>query len=168
MRDRALLELGYATGLRASELIRLRLEEIDPEEQLVRCIGKRSRERVVPFGAKAKTALHRYVDGARPIFMKDQRERSIFLTRLGRPFTRMGYWKLLKGYAKTAGIDQPVSPHTLRHSCATHLLDAGADLRGIQELLGHASLSTTQRYTQVSVDKLMQVYDQAHPFAKDD
>jgi len=165
VRDRALLELGYATGLRASELIRLRLEEIDPEEQLVRCIGKRSRERVVPFGAKAKTALHRYVDGARPIFMKDQRERSIFLTRLGRPFTRMGYWKLLKGYAKTAGIDQPVSPHTLRHSCATHLLEGGCDLRVVQEFLGHRSIETTQIYTHLDRSYLREVHTRFHPRA---
>lgn len=165
VRDRALLELGYATALRASELIRLRLEEIDPEEQLVRCTGKRSRERVVPFGAKARAALDRYVDGARHVFTKDRGERSVFLTRLGRPFTRMGYWKLLRAHAKAAGIDQPVSPHTLRHSCATHLLEGGCDLRVVQEILGHRSIETTQIYTHLDRSYLREVHTRFHPRA---
>ena len=121
LRDRALLELAYATGLRASELVRLTLEEVDLEENWVRCVGKRSRERIVPFGTKARQALGRYLEAARHRFLKDRSERGVFLTRLGRPFTRMGYWKLLRGCAVAAGIDQTISPHTLRHSCATQI-----------------------------------------------
>jgi integrase/recombinase XerD len=165
IRDRALLELAYATGLRATELVRLRVEELDREEQLVRCMGKRSRERIVPYGAKARAALERYLDGARPFFLRDRGERALFLTRLGRPFSRMGYWKLLRGYARTAGIGQPVSPHTLRHSCATHLLEGGCDLRVVQEILGHRSIETTQIYTHLDRGYLREVHTKFHPRA---
>jgi len=165
VRDRALLELGYATGLRASELVRLTLEETDLEEDLVRCVGKRSRERVVPFGAKAKEALVRYLDGARARFLRDRSERAVFLTRLGRRFTRMGYWKLLNGYRRAAGIEQPVSPHTLRHSCATHLLEGGCDLRVVQEFLGHRSIETTRIYTHLDRSYLREEYKHFHPRA---
>lgn len=165
VRDRALLELAYATGLRASELVGLRLEEIDLEERLVRCMGKRSRERIVPYGEKAHRALHRYLDGARPQLLRDRGERAVFLTRLGRRFTRMGYWKLLRGHARTAGIDQPVSPHTLRHSCATHLLEGGCDLRVVQEILGHRSIETTQIYTHLDRSYLREVHTRFHPRA---
>jgi integrase/recombinase XerD len=165
VRDRALLEVAYATGLRASELVRLRLEEVDLEEQLVRCTGKRSKERIVPYGAKAQAALVRYLDGARAVFLRDRGERAVFLTRLGRPFTRMGYWKLLKGYAQGAGIRQPVSPHTLRHSCATHLLEGGCDLRVVQEILGHRSIETTQIYTHLDRSYLREVHARFHPRA---
>ena len=165
VRDRALLEMAYATGLRASELVKLRLEEIDFEEQLVRCVGKRSRERIVPYGAPAKAALARYLDGARPGFLRDRSERAVFLTRLGRPFTRAGYWKLLRGYARAAGIQQPVSPHTLRHSCATHLLEGGCDLRVVQEILGHRSIETTQIYTHLDRSYLREVHTRFHPRA---
>ena len=165
VRDRALLELAYATGLRASELVRLRLEEIDGEERLIRCTGKRSRERVVPFGAKAAEALDRYLEGVRPLFLRDRSERAVFLTRLGRPFTRMGYWKLLRSYARAAKIDRPVSPHTLRHSCATHLLEGGCDLRVVQEFLGHRSIETTQIYTHLDRGYLREVHTRFHPRA---
>lgn len=165
VRDRALLELAYATGLRASELVRLTLEELDLEEDWVRCIGKRSRERIVPFGAKAKEALARYLESARPRFLKDRGERSVFLTRLGRPFTRMGYWKLLRGRAAAAGIEQTISPHTLRHSCATHLLEGGCDLRVVQEFLGHRSIETTRIYTHLDRNYLRAVHTQFHPRA---
>jgi integrase/recombinase XerD len=165
VRDRALLEMAYATGLRASELIGLRLEEIDLEERLVRCMGKRSRERIVPYGEKAHAALIRYLDGSRPQLLRDRGERAVFLTRLGRRFTRMGYWKLLRGYAKEAGIDRPVSPHTLRHSCATHLLEGGCDLRVVQEILGHRSIETTQIYTHLDRRYLREVHARFHPRA---
>jgi integrase/recombinase XerD len=165
IRDRALLELAYASGLRASELIGLRLEELDLEEGLVRCRGKRQRERIVPFGGKARDALVRYLDAARGTLLRDRSERSLFLTRFGRSFTRMGYWKLLQAYARAAGIEQPVSPHTLRHSCATHLLEGGCDLRVVQEFLGHRSIGTTQIYTHLDRGYLREVHAKFHPRA---
>lgn len=165
VRDRAMLEIAYATGLRASELTRLTLQEVDLEEDLVRCVGKRSRERIVPFGTKAKEALQRYLEAGRGHFLRDRSERAIFLTRLGRPFTRMGYWKLLNGYRQTAGIEQPVSPHTLRHSCATHLLEGGCDLRVVQEFLGHRSIETTRIYTHLDRGYLRSEYTHYHPRA---
>jgi integrase/recombinase XerD len=165
VRDRALLEMAYATGLRASELVGLTLEEVDLEECLVRCVGKRQRERIVPFGRQAREALVRYLDGARPQLARGRSERAVFVTRLGRPFTRMGYWKLLRGYARAAGIDQTVSPHTLRHSCATHLLEGGCDLRVVQEFLGHRSIETTQIYTHLDRNYLREVHTKFHPRA---
>ena len=165
VRNRALLELAYATGLRVTELVRLTLEEVDLTEDLVRCMGKRSRERIVPFGAKAKQALVRYLEAARAHFLRDRSERAIFLTRLGRRFSRMGYWKLLDRYRRAAGIDQPVSPHTLRHSCATHLLEGGCDLRVVQEVLGHRSIETTRIYTHLDRSYLRSEYSHFHPRA---
>lgn len=165
VRDRALLELAYATGLRVTELVRLTLEEVDLDEDLVRCFGKRSRERIVPFGGKAKAALVRYLDSARAHFLRDRSERSLFLTRLGRRFTRMGYWKLLEGYRRAAGIERPISPHTLRHTCATHLLEGGCDLRVVQEFLGHRSIETTRIYTHLDRNYLRAEYKQFHPRA---
>ena len=165
IRDRALLEVAYATGLRVSELVRLTLEEVDLEEDLVRCFGKRSRERIVPFGGKAKRALTRYLESARAHFIKDRGERALFLTRLGRRFTRMGYWKLLEGYRRAAGLSRPISPHTLRHSCATHLLEGGCDLRVVQEFLGHRSIETTRIYTHLDRNYLRVEYKQFHPRA---
>ena len=165
VRDRALLEVAYATGLRASELVGLTLEEVDLEEGLVRCVGKRQRERIVPFGRKAREALVRYLEAARPLLAKGRAERALFVTRLGRPFTRMGYWKLLRGHARAAGIDRPVSPHTLRHSCATHLLEGGCDLRVVQEFLGHRSIETTQIYTHLDRNYLREVHTKFHPRA---
>jgi integrase/recombinase XerD len=165
VRDRALLELAYATALRASEVTGLRLEEIDLEEGFVRCRGKRSRERIVPFGSKARQALERYLDGVRGGLLRDRGERAVFLTRFGRPFTRMGYWKLIQGHARRAGIDRSVSPHTLRHSCATHLLEGGCDLRVVQEFLGHRSIETTQIYTHLDRNYLREVHTKFHPRA---
>lgn len=165
IRDRALLEMAYATGLRASELTGLSLEEVDLDEGLVRCTGKRQRERIVPFGTQAKKALVRYLEGSRPLLARDRGERAVFVTRLGRPFTRMGYWKLLRGHAATAGIRSVVSPHTLRHSCATHLLEGGCDLRVVQEFLGHRSIETTQIYTHLDRGYLREVHKRFHPRA---
>jgi integrase/recombinase XerD len=163
VRDRAMLEMAYATGLRVSELVRLALEEVDLEECLVRIVGKRQRERIVPFGRKARETLVRYLEGARPLLARGRSERGVFVSRLGRPFTRAGYWKLLRGYARAAGITQPVSPHTLRHSCATHLLEGGCDLRVVQEFLGHRSIETTQIYTHLDRNYLREVHKQFHP-----
>jgi integrase/recombinase XerD len=165
IRDRALLEMAYATGLRATELTRLSLEEVDLDEGLVRCVGKRQRERIVPFGAKAKVALVRYLEGSRPLLARDRGERAVFVTRLGRSFTRMGYWKLLREHAAAAGITSVVSPHTLRHSCATHLLEGGCDLRVVQEFLGHRSIETTQIYTHLDRGYLREVHRRFHPRA---
>lgn len=165
IRDRALLEMAYATGLRATELTGLSLEEVDLEEGLVRCVGKRQRERIVPFGTQAKRALVRYLDAARPLLARDRGERAVFVTRLGRPFTRMGYWKLLREHAAKAGIRSVVSPHTLRHSCATHLLEGGCDLRVVQEFLGHRSIETTQIYTHLDRGYLREVHRKFHPRA---
>ncbi len=165
VRDRAMLELAYATGLRVSELVRLTLEEVDLDENLVRCFGKGLRERVVPFGGKARQALLRYLDVARAHFLRDRGERALFLTRLGRRFTRMGYWKLLERYRRAAGIERPISPHTLRHTCATHLLEGGCDLRVVQEFLGHRSIETTRIYTHLDRNYLREEYKTHHPRA---
>jgi integrase/recombinase XerD len=145
--------------------VRLTLEEVDLDENLVRCFGKRLRERVVPFGGKARQALLRYLDFARAHFLRDRGERALFLTRLGRRFTRMGYWKLLERYRRAAGIERPISPHTLRHTCATHLLEGGCDLRVVQEFLGHRSIETTRIYTHLDRNYLREEYKTHHPRA---
>lgn len=165
IRNRAVLELAYATGLRASELVGLTLESVDLEEDLVRCVGKGSRERIVPFGGKARAALLRYLEAARGTFLRGRAERAMFLTRLGRPFTRMGYFKLLRECARAAGVTTHVSPHTLRHSCATHLLEGGCDLRVVQEILGHRSIETTKIYTHLDRNRLRETHQRFHPRA---
>jgi integrase/recombinase XerC len=159
-RDRAILELLYATGLRVSELVGLGLDDVDRGERTVRVMGKGSKERIVPFGGQAAVALDAYVDvrgtGTGPLFLN---------ARGGRLSPRSVH-ALVRRRARAAGLSRRVSPHTLRHTFATHLLDAGADLRMIQELLGHSRLSTTQRYTHVAAEQLMRVYDRAHPRAR--
>jgi integrase/recombinase XerD len=165
LRDRAMLELAYATGLRVSELTGLTLESVDLEEDLVRCVGKGSRERIVPFGSRAHAALGRYLEAARGTFLRGRAERALFLTRLGKPFTRMGYWKLLRESARAAGLTARISPHTLRHSCATHLLEGGCDLRVVQEILGHRSIETTRIYTHLDRNRLRELHQRFHPRA---
>jgi integrase/recombinase XerD len=165
VRDRAMLELAYATGLRVSELTGLTLESVDLEEDLVRCMGKGSRERIVPFGGQARAALVRYLEAARGSFLRGRSERALFLTRFGRPFTRMGYWKLLRDAARAAGLTVRISPHTLRHSCATHLLEGGCDLRVVQEILGHRSIETTRIYTHLDRNRLRELHQRFHPRA---
>jgi integrase/recombinase XerD len=160
-----MLELGYATGLRVSELTGLSLESVDLEEDLVRCVGKGSRERIVPFGGKARAALDRYLAAGRGSFLRGRAERALFLTRLGKPFTRMGYWKLLREAARAAGITTHLSPHTLRHSCATHLLEGGCDLRVVQEILGHRTIETTKIYTHLDRNRLRELHQRFHPRA---
>jgi integrase/recombinase XerD len=164
LRDRAMLELLYATGLRVSEIIRLRPQDLNLDEGYVVCRGKGGKERVVPVGGPAVAVVRRYLEEVRPRLDKRASE-AIFLTRLGRPFTRQGFWKMLAGYARRAGLSAEISPHVLRHSFATHLLERGADLRSVQLMLGHSQITTTQIYTHVSRERLRQVYDRFHPRA---
>jgi integrase/recombinase XerD len=164
LRDRAMLELLYATGLRVSEIIRLRPQDLNLDEGYLVCRGKGGKERVVPVGGPAAAVVRRYLEEVRPRLDKRASE-AIFLTRLGRPFTRQGFWKMLAGYARRAGLSAEISPHVLRHSFATHLLERGADLRSVQLMLGHSQITTTQIYTHVSRERLRQVYDRFHPRA---
>ncbi|HXF81946.1 MAG TPA: site-specific tyrosine recombinase XerD [bacterium] len=162
LRDRAMLELLYASGLRVSELIGLDLGDVDLAAELVRCVGKGGKERVVPLGSRAIAALLDYQRRGRPVLVGRSGRQALFVSRRGR-LTRQGCWKLLRAHARRAGITTPLTPHVLRHSFATHLLEGGADLRAVQEMLGHASVSTTQIYTHVARDRLRAVYAQAHP-----
>lgn len=169
LRDRAILELLYGAGIRVSELCGLDLEHVDLQQRMARVLGKGSKERVVPFGAPCADALGRYLERRPDLAAGRARRidpRALFVSRIGRRLTVRQVQNRVRLYGM-AGAGRPdLHPHALRHSCATHLLDAGADLRGIQELLGHASLSTTQRYTHVSVDRLLEVYARAHPLAR--
>lgn len=162
-RDRAMLELLYATGLRVSELVGLSVNALQLQSGYVIAQGKGGKERLVPVGAFATEKLKAYLEDARPQLLKLRRSQALFLTVRSGPFTRQGFWKLLKRYAALAGIDKPLSPHKLRHSFATHLVERGADLRVVQALLGHADLSTTQIYTHVNTARLRATYDQHHP-----
>ena len=168
LRDRAMLELLYGCGLRVSELCALELRDFVAEAEVVRCRGKGSKERLVPMGGACGRAVRRYLESARDVFAKgDPDERHLFVTRLGRAFSRMGVFKMLRGRAGQAGVDPAaVSPHVLRHCFATHMLQHGADIRAIQEMLGHASISTTQAYTHVDRARLGQVHRLHHPRAE--
>ena len=162
-RDRALLELAYGAGLRVSEWITLGLRDLMLEEGLVRVFGKGSKERLVPIGRSAIGAAAVYLRELRPRLEKGEGKGILFLNARGRPLTRMGAWKILRGYVERAGITKHVSPHTLRHSFATHLLEGGADLRAVQEMLGHVDIATTQIYTHVDREYLRQVHRSYHP-----
>ena len=162
-RDRALLELGYGSGLRVSEWIDLGVRDVLFEEGLVRVFGKGSKERLVPVGRAALGAVAIYLRELRPRLEKGQGKGPLFLNARGAPLTRMGAWKILRKYVDLAGIAKAVSPHTLRHSFATHLLEGGADLRAVQEMLGHADISTTQLYTHVDRDRLRSLHRKFHP-----
>jgi len=162
-RDRALLELGYGAGLRVSEWISIGVRDVMFDEGLVRVFGKGSKERLVPIGRRAIAALATYVRESRPRLERGEGKGVLFLNARGEPLTRMGAWKILRKYVERAGIEKPVSPHTLRHSFATHLLEGGADLRAVQEMLGHADISTTQIYTHVDREYLRSVHRQYHP-----
>lgn len=164
-RDLAMLELLYATGVRVSELISLKMDDIHLQLGFVKCMGKGSKERIIPLGDHAIKALDHYVHTGRPLLNKTGREKSLFLNHHGRPMSRQGFWKIIKKYAKETGITKEITPHTLRHSFATHLLENGADLRAVQEMLGHADISTTQIYTHVTKVRMKDVYNQAHPRA---
>ncbi|MGB9613399.1 MAG: site-specific tyrosine recombinase XerD [Candidatus Margulisiibacteriota bacterium] len=164
MRDAALLEVLYATGLRASEVVSLNISDINFSVNFVRCLGKGNKERIVPIGQVAMAALKKYLEEGRPkLPIKD--EEALFLDKNGKRLTRQGLWEIVKKYVEKARIKSRVSPHTLRHSFATHLLEKGADLRSVQEMLGHSDISTTQIYTSVSRERLKKMYLKAHPRA---
>jgi integrase/recombinase XerD len=164
IRDKAMLELLYAAGLRVSELVKLKLKDINLDDSFLICCGKGGKERVVPMGNLASSAIKKYLKEARWQYVKKHND-FVFLTLRGGCFTRQGFWKLLKGYALKAGLDKKISPHMLRHSFATHMLERGADLRSIQLMLGHSQITTTQIYTQVSRKRLRQAYNKYHPRA---
>ena len=163
LRDRAMLETMYASGLRVSELVSLALNELDLTTGLVRVTGKGGKERIVPLGDEATSQLRNYLDRARPELIGDQKNGAVFITRRGKPMTRQAFWQLIKRYTVIAGIDTDLSPHSLRHAFATHLLNHGADLRSVQMLLGHADLSTTQIYTHVARARLQSLHSSHHP-----
>jgi integrase/recombinase XerD len=165
VRDRAILEVLYATGLRVSELIGLRVDDLDMQVGIVTCFGKGSKERLVPLGEIALSWVRRYLAEVRPV-MAGPRSRSVlFLSRRGGHLSRMGLWGIVRRHAVTAGVERVLTPHVMRHSFATHLLEGGADLRAVQAMLGHADISTTQIYTHVTRERLRQVYDRFHPRA---
>lgn len=166
LRDRALLELLYATGMRVSELVGLDLDDVHLEHGYARCRGKGSKERVVPVGVPALRAVREYLLHGRPRLVRNLGERALFLNRRGGRLSRQAVWKLIKAYARAAGIGRAMTPHTLRHSFATHLLAGGADLRSVQELLGHADVATTQIYTHLTRRHLLETYMRAHPRAR--
>ena len=163
LRDRALLEVLYATGLRVSELLALTPAHVDLESGILTCMGKGRKERVVPFGEEAAAWLGRYLRSGRPALVRRGAASRLFVNARGAALSRMGFWKLLRAYGLQAGIGRAISPHVLRHSFATHLLERGADLRAIQMMLGHADLSTTQIYTHVLDERLRSVYERFHP-----
>lgn len=164
LRDAAMLELLYATGLRVSELIRVRIDDLVMDAGFLRTIGKGSKERIVPFGDAARDTIVRYIERGRPEFDKHA-DPHLFLSTRGRPMSRQSFWMKIVRYARQAGISGRISPHVLRHSFATHLLENGADLRSVQMMLGHSDISTTQIYTHVSRARLQKMYDRYHPRA---
>lgn len=164
LRDKAMLELLYATGLRVSELTSLKLKDLNLDQGYVFCRGKGGKERIVPFGRSAREVLKMYLQVSRPKLAKRENP-SLFLSTRGGSFTRQGFWKILKKQASRAGLEEKISPHVLRHSFATHLLERGADLRSVQLMLGHSQITTTQIYTHVSRSQLRKVYQKYHPRA---
>jgi len=165
-RDRAMLELLYASGMRVSELVALNLDDVDTEDGYVRCFGKGHKERLVPIYRQAALAVKEYMNETRPHLVHGAEEGALFVNLRGERLTRQGLWQILKGYVKSAGLDAGVTPHTLRHSFATHMLSGGADLRSVQELLGHANISTTQVYTHLTSEHIRRSYEKSHPRAR--
>jgi len=163
LRDKAMLEIIYATGLRVTELVNLKVSELDLEVGCIRTMGKGSKERIVPIGSMAKKAVNEYILNSRPALLKGQNAEEIFITKRGACMTRQGFWKLLKKYASRANIPGIVSPHILRHAFATHLLERGADLRSVQQMLGHSDISTTQIYTHILKGRLLEIHQRFHP-----
>jgi integrase/recombinase XerD len=163
LRDAAMIETMYATGLRVSELVRLRLDDVDLRVGVLRATGKGRKQRLVPLGQQAAALVTSYLADARPSFAKGRAPAALFLTRLGGGMSRQMFWKLLTAYARAAGIRTKISPHKLRHSFATHLLERGADLRAVQAMLGHADIATTQVYTHVTRARLLELYKKHHP-----
>ena len=165
VRDAAMLELLYATGMRVSELISLRTNQVNLEAGYIITMGKGSKERIIPIGETAKEKVIRYLSEGRTLLLKGKNVSELFISRFGRKMTRQGFWKIIGQYAVQAGINRRISPHKLRHSFATHLLDGGADLRSVQQMLGHVDISTTQIYTYVTRERMKSIYDRHHPRA---
>lgn len=163
LRDRAILELIYATGMRVSEAVNLTVNDLNLPLGYVRCVGKGAKERIVPLGKVAIEYLQKYLQEVRPKVNKKSPADYLFLSRLGRGFSRVGLWKIIKKYARKLGMDKNITPHTLRHSFATHLLEHGADLRSVQEMLGHSDIATTQIYTHITRERLKDIHKKYHP-----
>lgn len=162
-RDNAMIELLYASGLRVSELINLKIQDVNLEAGFLRTMGKGSKERLVPFGEKARKAVIAYIQGGRAMLNKGGNSPYLFLNFRKKPMTRQGFWKIIKKYGKDAGIKKKITPHSLRHSFASHLLERGADLRAVQVMLGHEDISTTQIYTHVTRERLKELHEKCHP-----
>ncbi len=163
IRDKASLEVMYATGLRVSEVVELLMNNVNLEMGFIKCVGKGGKERIVPLGKKAVWSVKRYLERVRPQLLKKRSSMHLFLSRLGRKISRQSFWKMIRKYARLAKILKKIKPHTLRHSFATHLLERGADLRSVQEMLGHANISTTQLYTHISRERLKGIHRKYHP-----
>jgi len=163
IRDKAILETLYATGMRVSEAANLKKDNVNLDIGFLRCIGKGNKERVIPLGKKAIASIKRYLEASRPHFLKKKECEYLFVSRIGRNLSRQSLWKIIKRYAREAGIKKPMKPHILRHTFATHLLERGADLRSVQEMLGHSNISTTQIYTHINKDRLKTVHRMYHP-----
>jgi integrase/recombinase XerD len=163
IRDKAILETLYATGMRISEAVNLKTDNLNLDIGFLRCIGKGNKERIIPLGKKAIKSVQRYLEISRPKFLKNKESEFLFLNRFGRKISRQSLWKIIKRYAKAARIKKAIKPHMLRHSFATHLLERGADLRSVQEMLGHSNISTTQIYTHINKDRLKTIHRMFHP-----
>jgi len=163
LRDKAVLELMYASGLRVSELVNLSIDNVNLEVGFLRCTGKGNKERIVPVGKQAQNAIEKYLLKSRIRLKKPGSPNTLFLSRLGKKISRQSFWKMIKKYARLAGIKKDITPHTLRHSFATHLLERGADLRVVQEMLGHADIATTQIYTHINKERLKSIHHKFHP-----
>ena len=163
IRDKAILETLYATGMRVSEAVNLRKDNVNLDIGFLRCIGKGSKERVIPVGKKAIVSIQRYLEVSRPKLLKNKESEFLFVSRFGKKISRQSFWKIIKKHAQAARIKKPIKPHILRHSFATHLLEHGADLRSVQEMLGHSNISTTQIYTHINKDRLKSIHKQFHP-----
>ena len=164
IRDKAMLEMMYATGIRVSELVSLTIDDINVQAGYIRC-SERGRERIIPIGSVARISLRQYLKLSRPVMLADHNSRILFPNCNGKPMSRQGFWKILKQYAAKAGIEADITPHTLRHSFAAHLLENGADLRSVQEMLGHSDISTTQIYLKMNTGRIRDIYTQTHPRA---
>lgn len=163
IRDKAALEMMYATGMRVSEMVELGTGTLNLDVGFIKCKGKGDKERMVPIGSKARDAVSRYMEKVRPSLLKSRNDSHLFLTRLGKKVSRQSFWKMMKKYAKMAKIRKKIAPHTLRHSFATHLLERGADLRVVQEMLGHSDIATTQVYTHIDKGRLKSIHKRFHP-----
>ncbi|MFA6349539.1 MAG: site-specific tyrosine recombinase XerD [Candidatus Omnitrophota bacterium] len=163
MRDKAFLETLYATGMRVSEAVNLKINNVNLDIGFLRCVGKGNKERVIPLGKKAIASLNKYISESRPKLLKNKQSENLFLSRSGAKISRQSLWKIIKKYALLARIKKSIRPHILRHSFATHLLERGADLRSVQEMLGHANISTTQIYTHINKDRLKSIHKMYHP-----